>query len=91
VLEEEFLEESNDGAGADADEDVVDSDLGVMFFAAGVVKAGDGAGGEVAENVGVVRLPAAVVALADDDGGDGIEGTGDNMSFAPVEVARVLM
>ena len=38
VLEEKLLEEGSDGAGADADEDVVDSDLGVVLFALGIVE-----------------------------------------------------
>jgi hypothetical protein len=52
VLEEKFLEDSADGAGPNADENIVDCDLGVMFFAIWVVKTGEAACGEVAENVG---------------------------------------
>ena len=91
VFEEELLEKGSDGAGADADEDVVDGDLGVVVFAVGIVEAGDAAGGEVAKDVGVVWLPVSVVAFADDDGGDGVEGAGDDASVAFVEVAWVLM
>ena len=91
VLEEELLEESADGSGADADEDVVDGDLGIMFIAVRVVEAGDAAGREVSEDVRVVWLPVSVVALADDDGRDGVEGAIDDLPFAFVEVARVLM
>ena len=39
VFEEELLEEGSDGAGADADKDIVDSDLGVVFLAVGIVEA----------------------------------------------------
>ena len=91
VLEEELLEESADGSRADADEDVGDGDLSIMFIAVRVVEAGDAAGREVSEDVGVVWLPVSVVAFADDDGRDGVEGTVDDAAFAFVEVARVLM
>ena len=91
VLKEKFLEEGSDGAGADADEDVVDGDLGVVAVAVRVVAAGDAASGEVAEDIGVIRLPVSVVALADDDGRYGVERAVDDLPFAFVEVARILM
>ena len=91
VFEEKLLKEGSDGAGTDTNEDIVDGDLSVVFFATGIVEAGDAAGGEVAEDVGVIWLPAAVVSLADNDSGDGVERTRDNTTFASVEVARVLM
>jgi len=91
VFEEKLLKEGSDGAGANADKDVVDGDLSVMLFAVGIVEAGDTARCEIAENVGVVGLPVAIVSFTDDDSGDGVERTGNNMPFAPVEVARVLM
>ena len=68
VLEEKLLEEGSDGAGADADEDVVDGNLSVVAVAIGIVEAGDASGCEISENVGVVWLPVSVVPLADDYG-----------------------
>jgi hypothetical protein len=76
VFEEKLLKEGSDGSGADADEDIVDGDLSVVFFAAGIVEAGDPSRCEVAEYVGVVRLPVTVVPFADNDSGDGVESTG---------------
>lgn len=91
VFQEELLEEGSDGACAYADKDVVDSDLGVVFLAVGIVEAGDTAGGEIAEDVGVVWLPVSVVAFADDYRRDGVEGAVDDLSFSLVEVAGVLV
>ena len=91
VFEEELLEKGSDCAGANTDEDVVDGNLGVVFFAVGIVEAGDAASGQVAKDVGVVWLPMSVVSFADNDGGDGVEGAGDDASVASVEVAGILM
>jgi hypothetical protein len=91
VLEEKLLEEGSDGSSADADEDIVDSNLSIVAVAIGIVETGDASGCEVSQNVGVVWLPVSVVPLADDYGRHGVESTGDDVTPAPVEIPRILM
>src|SRR5579862_1526922 len=86
----ELLEEVADGAGAGADEPVVDGEHG-SAVGGGVVGVGEAGRGEVAEDVGVVRLPFAIVPFADDDGGDGVEGAGSYAASAFVKVSGVLV
>ena len=75
VLQEKLLKESADGAGTDADEDVVDGDLSIVPIAVWIVETGDASGCEVSKDVGVVWLPVAAVAFADENGCDGVEGS----------------
>jgi hypothetical protein len=66
MFEKELLEQGADGSGADADEDVIDGDLGIVPVAVRIVEAGDAPSCEISEDVGVVWLPMSVVPLAYD-------------------------
>lgn len=78
------------GVGGGVEEGVIhgENDAAVLF---GTVEVGDGAGGEVAEDVRVVELVAAVVAAGNDGGGEGVPCPGRDASGALIEVAWVLM
>ena len=69
----ELLEHAAEGAFAGDDQAIVDG-LAQACCLRWVIEIGDGAGDDVAADVGVVGLPfSGVVVLADVAGGDGIE------------------
>ena len=91
MFEEEFLQQGADRSGADTNENVVNSDLGIVPFTVGIVKAGDAASREITKDVRVIWLPVSIVSLANDNRGDSVESTVNDPPFALVEVARILV
>jgi hypothetical protein len=87
----ELLENTAEGAFAGDDHAIVDG-LARACCLRWVIEIGDGAGDDVAANVGVVGLPlSGVVVLADKAGGDGIEKPVLKCAVAETEVARILV